>query len=137
MKLDYWVVIHAVHMLLIFLLACRPACAQEAWTHLERERCCSMAFMQGKAMSPLTAKNLGLSVRPAAAVHTAAAGLPQQQQQQQLCGAQPGCASGGGSGSGGLLCTEDHLFIGTARGEVLVCDVARQGLVVLRVPVLK
>jgi hypothetical protein len=35
------------------------------------------------------------------------------------------------------LVAEDHVFIGTAKGEVLVCDASRQGLLVLRVPVLK
>jgi hypothetical protein len=37
----------------------------------------------------------------------------------------------------GQLVVEDHVFIGTAKGEVLVCDASRQGLLVLRVPVLK
>lgn len=32
---------------------------------------------------------------------------------------------------------EDHVFIGTRKGEVLVCDAARQGLLVLRVPAIK
>ncbi len=32
---------------------------------------------------------------------------------------------------------EDHVILGTATGEVVVCDVTRQGLVVLRFPVFK
>jgi hypothetical protein len=77
-----------------------------------------MAFMRGATIDLAAARNLGLSVRettPAAA----AAGLA----------AEPGMQV--------QLVAEDHVFIGTAKGEVLACDASRQGLLVLRVPVLK
>jgi hypothetical protein len=115
---------------------------QEAWTHLERERCCSMAFMQGSSMNPAAAKALGLSVRDtaaaaaaAAAAQPAAAGLEGSAEPQA---ASPAASAAAAEAGEKCQCvTEDHLFIGTAKGEVLVCDVSRQGLLVLRVPVLK
>lgn len=45
-------------------------------------------------------------------------------------------AANNNSGSS-LAAVEDHVLVGTRKGEVLVCDVARQGLVVLRIPAIK
>ncbi|WIA34924.1 hypothetical protein OEZ86_013208 [Tetradesmus obliquus] len=108
----------------------RPPVLQEAWTHLERERCCSIAFMQGASMDAAAARSLGLSVREAAPA--AAKGADPQAAGQDT--AAPAAAAAEVMARG---VTEDHLFIGTAKGEVLVCDASRQGLLVLRVPVLK
>jgi hypothetical protein len=95
-----------------------------------------MAFMQGAVMDPATAHSLGLSVwEPPAA--PALSPAPQGAELQAANPAATAAAAAAEAGSSCPVVTEDHIFIGTAKGEVLVCDVSRQGLLVLRVPVLK
>ena len=55
---------------------------------------------------------------------------------QMDAGAEGGCAVSS-SDSSSPAAVEDHVLIGTRKGEVLVCDAARQGLVVLRIPAIK
>lgn len=89
-------------------------------------------------MDPAIAKTLGLSIRGQSSADAAAGGTDgdtasasdaHQQQGQHCC-----CDA---SSSNSRLIVEDHVFVGTRKGEVLVCDCARQGLLVLRVPAIK
>jgi len=46
---------------------------QEAWTLLQDEQCCSLAYMEGQGVAVAIAQHLGLSVAPLGSSHAAAA----------------------------------------------------------------
>eukprot|EP00879_Flechtneria_rotunda_P030213 GHRR01032816.1.p1 GENE.GHRR01032816.1~~GHRR01032816.1.p1 ORF type:complete len:153 (+),score=66.14 GHRR01032816.1:613-1071(+) len=123
----------------------RPPVFMEAWTHLEHERCCSMAFFDGGLVDAAMAAKLGISVRAAASAavvsadgskHTFNSGQgPDMQSAAGNC--QHNSSADSGSNGVSEFVVEDHVLFGTAKGEVLFCDASRGGLVVLRMPALE
>lgn len=91
---------------------------QEAWTHLSKDKCCSIAFLDGGALQPGVAKHLGLSMRTAD-------------------GRAAGSSSGVLSQHGYIIQGDDHVVLGCKSGEVVVCDANRGGMVVLKFPVFR
>eukprot|EP00879_Flechtneria_rotunda_P033588 GHRR01037217.1.p1 GENE.GHRR01037217.1~~GHRR01037217.1.p1 ORF type:complete len:158 (+),score=68.37 GHRR01037217.1:875-1348(+) len=134
-----------IQPVLVPVVAELSAAVQEAWTHLEHERCCSMAFFDGGLVDAAMAAKLGISVRAAASAavvsadgskHTFNSGQgPDMQSAAGNC--QHNSSADSGSNGVSEFVVEDHVLFGTAKGEVLFCDASRGGLVVLRMPALE
>ncbi len=120
------------------------AAPQEAWSHLARDRACSLAAIDGGAVPGPVARALGLARRaaPAPGAHARGGGGPVLR-----AGGAAGAARGragllpGGEEAAGQCCeaAEDAVVFGTGAGEVVVvvASAEQAGRVVLRLPVFR